>query len=201
MTMDNRHDSRACPDDDKLRRYALGTLTEQEAETVEAHYFACDRCWHELERIVEVRAAFDGATGARTSGKHRRGLQGLAMAAVLAIAAAGLWLWMPRPGEGEVETLRGADGSLDLSVTSSGERWTAEWPDVPGAASYVLEVMTADGQSLLSIETIEASADVALPSGTGGVTYWKVQALDSMRQTIERSDPIEVRVETVREPG
>ena len=193
MTMDDKHQVRSCPDDETLHRYALGRLPDQQAEAVEEHYFGCDRCWSEIERTVEVRASFDDTAAAGRSTTPRRLLQGLAMAAVIAIAALGLWLWTPPAGDGEI--LRGGEGGFELSVGSSEGTWTVEWAAVPGAASYLLEVTTRDGQSLLSLETVQPKADLTLPEGTRGVTYWKVQALDTMRQTVERSTPIEVSVD------
>jgi len=190
--MDNEHDARACPDDERLRRYALGKLTDEQAETVEEHYFGCDRCWREIERSVEVRASFDGVRRAGTSTTRRRALQGLAMAAVLAIAALGLWMWSPPAGDDEL--LRGGQGEFELSVRSTEGTWTAEWPAVPGAVTYLVEVTAPDGRGLLSRETVQPEAEVTLPEGLHGVTYWKVQALDSMRQTIERSAPVELSV-------
>jgi len=191
--MDDKHDARTCPDDDTLRSYALGKLADRQAEAVEEHYFGCDRCWHEIERTVEVRASFDGAPRAGTSTMRRRTLQRLAMAAIVAIAALGLWLWIPPAGDGVI--LRGGEGALELSVGLTEGTWTAEWPAVPGATSYLLEVTTPDGRSLFSQETLQSKVEVTLPEDTAGVTYWKVQALDAMRQTIERSETIEVSVD------
>jgi hypothetical protein len=46
------------PDRERLMRsYVAETLTADEAEAFEAHYFGCDECWREVQLGVEIRAA------------------------------------------------------------------------------------------------------------------------------------------------
>jgi len=43
--------------EDRIAAYVAGTLGGDEAEAFEAHYFACNQCWHEVQRGLEIRAA------------------------------------------------------------------------------------------------------------------------------------------------
>ena len=203
--MDENHQGSPCPEEDVARRYAAGTLGVDEATTFEAHYFACDRCWRDLRRALEIRAALaDGvpeAAPAPRAGvvvtRWHRWAPLAAAAGVVILAGVGVGLWDLRtPEEAGPGLLRGEREVLDLTVELVGEQVRAEWPAVSGAEVYLVRVLDADGRQLLERETAGTGLHVerhALET-PGGVFYFKVQALDSLRQVVESSRPIEVRI-------
>jgi hypothetical protein len=75
--------------------YVAGTLSDVTAEAFEQHYFACDQCWGDVQRGVEIRAALTGESRpeatkpAATTGsrKPRMPWPGIATAASMVIVA------------------------------------------------------------------------------------------------------------------
>jgi CHAT domain-containing protein len=47
-----------------VSRYVTEQLPEAEAEAFEKHYFGCERCWNEVQRATEIRAALAGSAAA-----------------------------------------------------------------------------------------------------------------------------------------
>jgi hypothetical protein len=48
--------------EDQVLSYLSNKLPPKEAEAFERHYFECDRCWHEVQRALELRAAIARAS-------------------------------------------------------------------------------------------------------------------------------------------
>ncbi len=139
-----------CPhaaDDDVLRQYARGTLSEETADEFEGHLFGCDRCERELRRAVEVRAALSQAgtvapaVPPRVVPFSKRRVRSLSLAAAAAVAlviSIGFWQSRaPRPVDREQlrplqptaqERMRGPETpSIAASGSFSGESFTATW--------------------------------------------------------------------------
>lgn len=193
-----------CPDHDVLLGYLRQALPEEEASSFEAHYFACDRCWEEVERGLEVRAALtaeetrevSSGEGQRAPGRWWRH-PAFAVAAGLGLAAVGLWQWGPAgPEEGRETIVRGATEALELAFETSSERLALSWPEVTGAESYLVQFLDAAGTLLLEEETAASELTVAWmrlpPPNTEGALLARVQALDSLRQTLVSSDFVEL---------
>lgn len=107
-------------DHDLVKSYLGGTLSEEEAEAFEAHYFECDRCWEEVNIANQIRAATAAAPPIRIPSKPRRTLRSawpaLAIAAAVAIVAfsAGLLVSRSRRVVG-VERIASATPELPYS--------------------------------------------------------------------------------------
>ena len=56
-------DCTAVEDQDLVSRYLARKLSPEEAEAFEEHYFGCDRCWAEVQRATELRAALESGAG------------------------------------------------------------------------------------------------------------------------------------------
>ncbi len=180
-----------CPDENVLIAYGAGTLSDDEAERFEEHYFSCERCWKRLERVLELRGALaGGAVRPATRPRLSRALwPGLAAAAVLAAVAIGLWGLMPnRPG-----TVRGDGDIIAPVVTRVDEGVEASWDAVEGTDVYLIEIFAADGELVLSREVREPRVAIARaeldPTGT---MYFKVQALGGLRQPLAVSGLVEI---------
>lgn len=183
-------DSRVeCPRLELVDAYVAGRLERAEARAFEAHYFACEVCWSELERVTAVKAAFldEGAVAPPRS--KRRGLAlALSTAAALIILSVTAVVWNSRPSE-EKRAFRGGVTSIELTVRVSAEDFVAEWPEVPEAASYRVQAFDAEGRSLFETETkanrlVVTRQEVRNPSAA---RYWRVQALDKLRRSIADS--------------
>lgn len=201
-----------CPyaaDDDILRQYARGVLSEEAADAFEEHLFSCDRCERELRRAVEVRAALSPAAAAIVSprvvpfSKRRVRTFSLSAAAALVLVL-GLGFWQSRalrpagpeqvrsPGPRAQEPMRGPETPpITASGSFSGSKFTATWKpsralfDFGGtplqrSPRYLIQFFGEDGTSLYSVTTRETSVTTALTGPMGaGTFYWNVQALDA----------------------
>src|SRR5687768_12760419 len=90
-------------EEDLDARYLAGTLSDEEAEAFEEHYFACDRCWSNVQLGRDIRAASDRRTApapalevqhggpVRTRAVSRSRWMPVAIAAAMALVAVGLW--------------------------------------------------------------------------------------------------------------
>lgn len=84
-------------DHDLVKSYLGGGLSEKEAEAFEAHYFACDRCWEEVNTANQIRASAAPASSQRDTGVRvrypppvaRPQWRALALAAAVAVALLG----------------------------------------------------------------------------------------------------------------
>ncbi len=182
---------------DLVSRYLGGRLDPAEAEAFEAHYFECERCWAQVARATELRAAFarEPAEATASQARGRRPAMWWRWTAPLAAAAAimliAVWQFGPEPGGlPDADVLRGTAVDIEVSVASEPEALTAAWPPVDAATVYVVRLHAADGTLLLEREVADTAVRVsrpALPPGTSGELYWSVQALDALRQVVGRS--------------
>ncbi len=186
------HRTRVCPDEDAARRYATGAMPEDEADSFEAHYFECERCFGAVELAIELRATFAQTT--------RRGRQGgwrrwgpLAAAASIGVVAVGLWFTLgPEPDP--VRTLRGEGQTFAITVEVVPGNLTVSWPAVAGAEIYAVELFRADGVLVHERETTETSLTLPLePDEAGGELLIRVRALDPLREIEADSGLIEAR--------
>lgn len=202
-------------DGDLIPRFVLGTLSDEEAERLEAHCFACEACWVQLQAATALRAstatAAADAVGEEAPRKPARPwVAWLAAAATLTfmVAAGSLWLRRAEPPaapagptapaitpEEAAPVERGASAG-QLTVTARREDDGAlviAWPTVPGAASYRAALFSEDGRELWTRDTkdlslvVSASELGALPQKSGLVA--QVEARDVMGVNLARSRP------------
>lgn len=177
-------------------RYLAGSLTEEEAEAFEAHFFACQRCWDLVQQGLSVRAAFEGSSAPSEQTRRRAPFSpwwGLAAAAAVVVTVVGI----RRAGSGREtdiagEVPRGGEAVLSVHPTAGKGAVMAAWPKLPGADVYRVRLFTADGTLVLGREvtdtaiTLEQDVLTGIPSG--GPAFWEVQALGPLREEIARSD-------------
>lgn len=179
--MGERSDCPYVTDDDVVPRYLRADLDPAAAEAFEAHHFACERCWGEVEAAVAIQAAAGGrarpSKASRRPTARRRVL--LAAAASLAVAAAVLfpsstrrdpvWRSMPR-------------GSFTVSVAQTEHAFQVTWPAIEGALIYRVDVMNAEGAVLTSQQSRSTRVEIpksALDRSTSPPLYLRVQALEA----------------------
>lgn len=200
-------------------RYLAGTLSEEEAEAFEQHYFACDRCWSAVQVGLDVRAANDTASregqprapaltvehsapdqGMRTT---RRRWWPLAIAASIAILAVGVWRggdWSDgRPiGDG----VRGPVDSIRAVASVRGRTLVLSWPPTPNADRYGVRLQKRDATVIVERTTADTSLAMSRDSLSGVAdgerVYWEVRAFDALRRTIARSRLVPVVVPPAR---
>ena len=188
---------------DLVALYLAGNLPENEAEAFEAHYFACERCWADVQRAAEIRTAFGkpalvpfpepGRQGRAALPSARR-WRWLAAAAALALATLGIWQLAHRGAPPAEPVLRGeAAASLPLQIeVGPGRRITVGWPAHPDAQIYVVQIFGSDGVSVWKRETRETRVSLEareLPPSRPGISFLaKIEALDTMRQVVAKSD-------------
>lgn len=169
-------------------RYLAGSLSPEEAEAFEAHYFGCERCWNLVHQGMEVRSAL--AHPAAPPGIRPR-WWGLAAAAAVAALVVGTWWTASRSGSAPLEdVLRGDEAPF--AVTAYGDKATtgAAWPRLPGADVYRVRLYTADGTLITERDVPDTSItlsrdSIRLPAETPAL--WEVQALDQLRSPVARS--------------
>src|SRR5258707_5889760 len=80
-------------------RYLLGTLTEEEKDAFESHFFECDRCFDELRTLRSLREELRRAAPSRApaSSTPRRRLPAWAWAAAaVLVVGIGTGVWVSR---------------------------------------------------------------------------------------------------------
>ncbi len=181
-------------------RYLAGSLSEEEAEAFEAHFFGCERCWELVHQGLAVQSAFHADPPARspaisaTPARANRRWWGLAAAAAVAAVAFGMWWtgFQPQPSLPE-DVFRGESTALLVVATSDSADLTASWPRVTGADVYRVRLYGADGSMAIERETPDTSVSVPLDSiaaGRDAGVFWQVQALDRLRNSVGMSDLI-----------
>jgi CHAT domain-containing protein len=97
MDVSKTLDCASIEEQDLVSRYVGRKLSPEEAEAFEEHYFACDRCWAEVQQGTEVRAALReekvSAGAVRVRPRRISPVWGaLAVAAAVALAIGGILL-------------------------------------------------------------------------------------------------------------
>jgi len=204
------------PDSDIDARYLADKLTDEESETFEEHYFACDRCFDAVQRGAEIRAALRSPGGARSLDaklrmvpvhRQRRFSAWQPALAAAAVVIVGLGIrqvnglrTVPdtrRPTESP-NVARGAASALTLTSHATGTVLEAAWSSPPGARSYRVRLLATDGSLLFERETADTSImlsrDVLLQGGPDkSPVYWEVQALNALRSVVATSPVVQAQ--------
>ena len=207
-------------EEDLDARYLAGTLSEEEAEAFEEHYFGCDRCWTAVQTGLDVRAASAatavdppvqtpaltverGGQPPRASLARRRWFP-LAIAASVAVIALAVWQSGNRSpimpiGDG----LRGPADSIHAVASIRGQTLVVSW--TPKASADLYGVRLQKGDATVVLERMVNDTSLGVPrdslSGVAGGerVYWEVRALDALRRTIARSRLIPTQVPDARQ--
>ena len=195
-------------EEDLDARYLAGTLSEEEAEAFEEHYFGCERCWTAVRTGLDVRAASTATMGEPqvatprptvergTAPPARRIPRGrwlpLAIAASIVVVAVGLWQRDGGPGvTAGGDGLRGPADSIRAVASVRGRILMLSWPVTANADRYRVRLQRSDATVVLERiagDTVLAVSRDSLRSVADGErVYWEVQALDALRRTIARS--------------
>jgi hypothetical protein len=176
-------------------RYAARELSDAEAESFEAHYFACERCWSMVQRAVEIRAVAVRTPAARVGGttSSTGPWRSVALAAAAAIVlVVGTWrieAW--RRPDPAVLAMRSAEDSLHLLTQTRGSTLLASWARSAGASSYRARLYSTSGRVLHQREVTDTTIAVtraSLPDvAPGAALYWEIEALDRTRRVVMRS--------------
>jgi hypothetical protein len=177
--------------------YLAGRLPEDDAEAFEAHYLQCDKCWEDVQRGIELRAALGKppvAPAARAT-RFAWDWRPLAVAAAIAFVGLGVWRLTRRTAdETSRPVLRGVNAErLDLKVETEPQgSFNLTWPPHPDAATYKIEVLASDGVSVWKTEIKETRLSIGaavLPAPRTGISLLiRVEALDPMRQVVATSE-------------
>lgn len=207
----------SCPygaDSDIDARYLAGTLSAEESEAFEEHYFACDRCFAAVERGNEIRAALASAAGTSTAasvdgvapvGRRSRRAStwwpALAAAAVVLVAfgirqTGTLRRSAPTAASAPSDAARGAVDALKLTSHATSSVLIAAWPAQPAAQSYRVRLLATDGSLLFEREVADTSVmlsrDLLRATGAKPV-FWEVQALDALRSVVATSPVVQAQ--------
>ena len=175
-------------DDDLLRKYAAGKVTESEGETFEEHLFGCDRCRTELEQAMAIRAAMQAPSHASVLRWRFPSVSFVAAAAAVIVVVLGLWQLRSRDHE-VMQPVRGTQrGEMAATARLTGGTLNVTWQRPPAAHEYVVQLFTADGTPLQSMRTSNSTASLPLGSlPSGAPLYWRVQAIDENGVVISSS--------------
>lgn len=179
-------------------RFLAGRLSPQEAETFEAHFFGCERCWGLVQQGLAIRSALGpDATApplagvASISRKPPSRWWALAAAAALAVVVVGTW-WpgqRSRPAPSE-DVLRGGEAPLPVIASGSRTALQAAWPRLANADLYQVRLYSAEGTLVAQREVRDTSIELlrdSIPLPPQAPAFWDVQALDHLRQLVARS--------------
>ncbi len=176
--------SGSCPTPEAIWEAARGRPDRRAVAAIVEHTVSCGEC----AEAWRLAVAFEQPPG-RLLSLPRRAATALswpqrlaAVAAVAALVAVGLTLLRgPTPGYRSDPTQE-IRSLLPEGAILPRERCLLSWSEVPGAASYELEVTTEDLRPVVRLETlskaqhrVSASALAALPDGT--LLYWRVTAV------------------------
>jgi hypothetical protein len=194
-------------EEDLDARYLAGTLSEEEAEAFEEHYFGCDRCWSAVQLGLDARAANALGTertaekpaavvargsGDRASRMVRRSWWPLALAASVAVIAVGVWQWSDRSTVVPVgDVLRGPADTLHAVASVRERRLVISWQRAASADRYAVRLQRSDAAVVVERVTSDTSFAISRDSLNGvddrERVFWEVRALDALRRTIARS--------------
>ncbi len=182
---------------DLATSYLAGELSPKDAEAFEQHYFACERCWREVQAMSALRAALGKPVLVPVERRPTRVTTWrlLAVAAIVTAAGLGLWQLTHRPPEASVQPVLRGGAAEALAVTTEalpGGRIKVSWRPNLDAQVYVVEVIRSDGVPALKLETGETSMTIdrtVLPAPPPGISFaTRVRALDPMRQVVAASE-------------
>jgi hypothetical protein len=184
-----------CPHGDEsfiVADYLAGRLSGAEASAFEEHTFNCDRCFEELQRASDVRAADTGDPAAARPHPGTTMWLPLGLAATVLLAA-GLWLAQPlfeTPDPVYRDAGDGA-GTLAVEVMHDDDRVILNWAPVEGVDQYEIRVFSDAGDPVFEQQSRETSIDLPVTSwqasSPAGQFYVQVIALDDLHQTIVQS--------------
>jgi hypothetical protein len=194
-------------EDDLDARYLAGTLSEEEAEAFEEHYFGCERCWSSVQRGLDVRAAnapvgreaparapvliVEQGAAERPALAPRRRWWPIAIAASLVIVAVGLWSRDDQSLVPTTDVLRGPTDSIRAVASVDGRTLLVTWPPKSGADRYGVRLQRSDAtvviERVIADTSFAISRDSLVRVTDGESVYWEVRALDALRRTIARS--------------
>ena len=192
------------PDSDIDARYLAGTLSPEESEAFEEHYFGCDRCFAAVQRGNEIRAAMSAAadTGVVPLGSPRRRLspwQPALVAAAVVVIAVGIRQASSRKTVPDtigdpvpIDASRGTAPQLALRSHATSTALAAAWSPLTSAHSYRVRLLGADGSLLFERETTDTVVVLArdLVRNEPPV-YWEVLALDALRGVVASSQVVQ----------
>lgn len=207
----------SCPygaDSDVDARYLAGTLSPEESEAFEEHYFGCDRCFDAVKRGSEIRAAMlrplsavhdqtnPGATPILKTRRRFSPWQPALAAAAVVIVALGIRK-MAAPGPvaetaappASANAPRGAAPSFNLTSHATSAVLVAAWSPPSAARSYRVRLLGADGTLVFERETADTSIMLSHDLVLGKTTpvYWEVQALDALRSVVATSSLVQAQ--------
>ncbi len=167
--------------------YLKGELPEGEAMTFEEHYFQCERCAEAVAVGRRLRTAFGKAPVASvpTAAPAPWTWLPFAAAAAIALFAVGLWQ-MARKAPEHAPVMRGAAiGAFDVRVEPAPQGdLSVRWAPQPGAARYVVRVLTADARSIWSKETAEPHVSIEAGALAPAPLTIQIEALDAMERVV-----------------
>jgi hypothetical protein len=199
-------------------RYLAGTLSEEEADAFEEHYFGCDRCWSAVQLGLDVRAAsktskdahvrprelvVEHGTASRAAATTRRRWWPVALAASIAIVAVGIWRF------GDVSNiwstgaaLRGPADSIRAVASVRGQDLMVSWERKANADRYGVRLQKRDATLILDRAVNDTLLSIARDSLTavadGERVYWEVRAFDALRRTIAHSSLVPTIIPATR---
>ena len=210
MTTDGPSD---CPHVDRetvAADYLARRLSEAQAEEFEAHYFACDACFEQVDLAASLHGAMRDPAQPRAASRPAPARPRVwawyaAAAAIVCVTVSGVWLLRP-PGKaaGEPQVMRGDRDGFEVRATSTGSDLVLEWPAVPGAEHYEVRISSVEGETLWERRTAETRSALALdelpPGADARELYARVEALDGLLQPVARSKIVAVRAAEAKRP-
>jgi hypothetical protein len=206
--MEDMLDSNCPYGDDSLivADYLARRLSRAKSEAFEAHSFGCERCFAELQRATELRAAGHDRSSSEAHGRQpysrsRRAIwQTLGVAATIVLAV-GVWFALPQvddtptpsePVYRDADDFPGGRTGLSLEVGRIEDGFSLSWAPVAGVDEYEVRVFTENGDPVFEQRTRRTSIELTgaqwREAGSGNKFYGQVIALDELRQTIMLSD-------------
>lgn len=170
------------------RRYAAGTLPEEEASAFEAHFFGCDRCFALVKGGAAVRASVAPASHP-ASRPGRKVWRPLALAAGVVLALFGAWRAFRPGGAIPDTTVRGLGDSLVVRAAFDSAGLRLDWDPAPDGTSYRVRLYAIDGAVLLE-QTVDTTAlritRDSLPAAAASGAL-DIEAFDALRRPVARS--------------
>lgn len=161
-------------------RYLQEKLDGAEAESFEAHYFACERCWSELEIGMAIRPP----KPARATSRRRPLRVPLAIAAGLVLVTISALMFIDRPVPDQAPVYRGgAANTISITTGVEGKRRVLRWNTIPNASAYTVILFDSDGTELQR----SATRATVFTLERGGRVFARVEAIDSDGETIATS--------------